>query len=175
MTTENDKDKEYDKAIGKYDALVGGETLQAIFGAPADAVELTNIDVNDADQAQVYILATGPEAEQLKKSVNKELRIVFFHAKPAEFIDRESGEVRNGLRCVIIDADGTPYSTSSPSAMRSVAAHNKAHPKGGRFDPPFECHVKLSGQAPREFLTLVPKVDREALTRALGKAAKPRK
>jgi hypothetical protein len=172
---ERDDDKDYDKAIAKYDAMAGNETLQVIFGAPADALEVTNINVNDADESQVYIMVTGPEAEQLKKAANKELSILYFHAKPAEFINRETGEVRNGVRCVMVGEDGVPYSTSSPSAMRSIASHAKVNKLDGRFDPPFQCTVKLSGQSPREFLTLIPKMDKDALTRALGKKAKPRK
>jgi hypothetical protein len=174
MISNDDGDKPT-TAIGKYEPPAGGETLAAIFGVGHDSWEVTNIDVNDHDESQVYILATGPEAEQLKKQANKQLAIVYFHAKPAEFIDRESGEVRNGVRCVMVDQDGTPYSTSSPSAMRSLASHAKVNKLKGRFDPPFECTVKLSGQSPREFLTLSPVIDKDALTRALGKKAKPRK
>lgn len=174
MEVKNGTLAEVETALAEREQMTEG-TLQQFFGPVGDPYERTNLNPADETESLLYLAAVGGETLKLSQLKESELNIVFFHAKTAEFVNRKTAEVTNGIRCVFIDDQGVVYSTTSVSAIRTIAA--KARMGGGlqRWDPPLKVKKEMHGEVGGQYITLSPIIDAAMLKAAVsGKRKAPK-
>lgn len=149
---------EVDPIIGSDEiAVPAPEEGMRIFGGGVRSVEAHNFDLDDADQEDSYLAAACGATEHLQTAVGKTLDVVHFVSRPANGTDKKTGQAIQGIRSVIVTADGKRYSTWSPNAVRLFASIERTKRGGKRYDPPLRVEI---AQQPNgtggNFLTLTP-------------------
>lgn len=79
---------------------------------------VTSINTNTPEGA-IEIFNALSDAEDIRDHLGETLEIVNFAAEPAEFED-ENGEVRQGVRTVLITKDGKALQSGSDQLVRSL-------------------------------------------------------
>jgi hypothetical protein len=96
--------------------------LEIVAKASTDIVDgtrfVTSINT-DTPEGAVEIFNALSDAEDIRDHLGETLEIVHFAAEPAEFED-ENGEVRAGVRTVLITKDGLALQSGSDQLVRSL-------------------------------------------------------
>lgn len=75
--------------------------------------------LDHAQRVQVYNGLNAPD-RKLSEIINEVIELQNFHVVRTEYVDDETGELREGVRITLFAADGTTYYTSSEGVLQSL-------------------------------------------------------
>lgn len=79
--------------------------------------------------------AADLDGERLETKINATLECVHVYLRPAEFVDKETGEVQHGQHQVLICADGSLYCSAARGVYNSIRAAVQGHGEPPWTDP----------------------------------------
>lgn len=72
------------------------------------------------EEKVAFFNAVNAPTDRLKSAVNMTLEVKDIYAEQCQFVNKETGEVTNGIRIVFITADGKSYQSASQGVFTST-------------------------------------------------------
>lgn len=93
----------------------------AIFTSETETNVVGRIPENEAEKAAVVNALSAPSSS-LEVMVNQEIMLTNYYLERVNITDRETGEIQNLIRTVLIDANGASYGSISKGVSNGLKA-----------------------------------------------------
>ena len=114
---------------------------------------ISSFDSNTED-GQLSLMDAITNAEPLNEHLGETINLVHFVAQAVEFAN-EKGEMEEGVRCILIDEDGSAYAALSDGVRRSIETFIGVKGDPANWSAPLPVQaVEKKGRSGFRFMTL---------------------
>lgn len=127
----------------------------SVFG-PNVGAAMHSFKGSKVEQYRMIAKACGPDVGKSKDCINKVIAVANYYCHKIEIVREEDGEVRDCIRCVLIEPDGKAWAFVSDGIAKEIARIIDVF-GAGPYNPPVKVEVKqIQTRNNRSTLSLLP-------------------